>query len=111
MRARLGTLNAAALLAGSCGEDSEESAPAAAAHASSHAVAHHQDERGELGCYEGPHDGVFGEDTHEALKALQADEGIEESGKLDRPTRAVLGAPAGNVIKSGGEPESGQPGF
>jgi peptidoglycan hydrolase-like protein with peptidoglycan-binding domain len=58
-------------------------------------VAHLQEELSELGYYDGAHDGVFGPDTHEALKSLQADEGLEASGALDTPTRAVLGALAG----------------
>ncbi len=97
MRARLGTLTLAALLAASCGGDSESEAGAAppGGHAGVHAVGHLQEELADLGYYEGPHDGVFDEETEAALKGLQADEGLEESGVLDQPTRAVLGALAG----------------
>ena len=51
--------------------------------------------RADLGYYEGPHDGIFGEDTQTALKQLQVDEGLDESGELDQPTLAVLRALAG----------------
>ena len=59
-------------------------------------VAHLQEELADLGYYEGPHDGDFSEETEAALRQLQADEGIETTGKLDRATLAVLGALAGN---------------
>jgi peptidoglycan hydrolase-like protein with peptidoglycan-binding domain len=58
-------------------------------------MAHLQEELSDLGYYEGPHDGVFNEETEAALRQLQADEGIETTGKLDRATLAVLGALAG----------------
>jgi N-acetylmuramoyl-L-alanine amidase len=86
------------VLATSCGGDSGSEAGSDAppgGHAVSHAVAHLQEELTDLGYYEGPHDGVFGEETENALKQLQADEGLETSGKLDRATLAVLGALAG----------------
>jgi peptidoglycan hydrolase-like protein with peptidoglycan-binding domain len=95
MRARLGTLAVGTLLAASCGGEAGESLTAVATHAPSHAVAHLQEELAELGYYDGPHDGVFSEETHEAIRDLQGDEGLEESGNLDRDTRAVLGELAG----------------
>lgn len=86
-----------ALFTASCGggeSDSESVAPPGG-HAASHAVSHLQEELADLGYYAGPHDGVFGDDTQAALEQLQADEGLESTGELDRPTRAVLGALAG----------------
>jgi peptidoglycan hydrolase-like protein with peptidoglycan-binding domain len=92
------TLALAGALAACGGEGEAESQSAAppGGHAGTHAVAHLQEELAELGYYEGPHDGVFSAETEEALKRLQADEGLDESGLLDHPTRAVLGALAGN---------------
>ena len=87
-----------AFLAAACGGEEGSGSGSAAPpgdHAASHAVSHLQEELADLGYYEGPHDGVFGEDTHAALEQLQADEGLESTGELDRPTRAVLGALAG----------------
>ena len=92
------TLVVAGALAASCGGESESgvsSAVPAVGHAAMHAVAHLQEELTDLGYYEGPHDGVFDEETHTALKQLQVEEGLEESGELDQPTRAVLAALAG----------------
>ena len=89
---------AGALFAAGCGgEDGSESGAAAppGGHAASHAVSHLQEELSDLGYYEGPHDGVFGDETQDALEQLQADEGLESTGELDRSTRAVLGALAG----------------
>jgi N-acetylmuramoyl-L-alanine amidase len=92
------TLAVVGALAASCGgdggDDSQNAAPPGG-HAATHAVSHLQEELAELGYYDGPHDGVFGPETEEALKQLQAAEGLEESGVLDTPTRAVLGALAG----------------
>jgi N-acetylmuramoyl-L-alanine amidase len=94
----LKTWSSTLVLAGAlvaCGGDGEADAGSAAppgGHAGTHAVAHLQEELAELGYYEGPQDGVFGPETEEALKRLQAEEGLDESVVLDRPTRAVLGA-------------------
>ena len=89
---------AGALFAAGCGgEDGPESGSAAppGGHAGTHAVSHLQEELADLGYYEGPQDGVFGDETEAALEQLQADEGLESTGELDRSTRAVLGALAG----------------
>ena len=85
-------------LAASCGGDGEDDSQSGAppsGHPGTHAVAHLQEELAELGYYDGPHDGIFSPETEEALKRLQVEEGLEESGVLDTPTRAVLGALAG----------------
>ncbi len=94
----LSTLAVAGALAACGGESEAESRSAAppGGHAGTHAVAHLQEELAALGYYEGAHDGAFSQETEDALKRLQADEGLEPSGELDRPTRAVLGALAGN---------------
>jgi peptidoglycan hydrolase-like protein with peptidoglycan-binding domain len=92
------TLVVAGALAASCGGESEpgaSSAGPAVGHAGTHSVSHLQEELADLGYYEGPHDGIFGEDTQTALKQLQVDEGLDESGELDQPTLAVLRALAG----------------
>jgi N-acetylmuramoyl-L-alanine amidase len=91
------TLVVAGALAASCGGDDDDPRSAAppGGHAGTHAVSHLQEELAELGYYDGPHDGDFSPETEAALKQLQAEEGLEESGVLDTPTRAVLGALAG----------------
>jgi peptidoglycan hydrolase-like protein with peptidoglycan-binding domain len=92
------TLAVVGALAASCGGDGQDDAQSAAppgGHAGMHAVSHLQEELAELGYYDGPYDGVFSPETEAALKLLQADEGLEESGVLDTPTRAILGALAG----------------
>jgi N-acetylmuramoyl-L-alanine amidase len=86
------------LVTASCGgEEGPESVSAMppGGHAASHAVSHLQEELADLGYYDGPHEGVFGDETQDALEQLQADEGLESTGELDRSTRAVLGALAG----------------
>jgi peptidoglycan hydrolase-like protein with peptidoglycan-binding domain len=98
LRTWFSTLAAAGVLAASCGGEDEAGSQGAAppgGHPGTHAVVHLQEELAELGYYDGAHDGVFTQKTEEALRRLQADEGLEESGLLDRPTRAVLGALAG----------------
>jgi N-acetylmuramoyl-L-alanine amidase len=91
------TLAVVGVLAAGCGGESgaEAEPPPPGGHAPSHAVSHLQEELSDLGYYEGAHDGLFSEETEEALRQLQADEGLETSGKLDRATLAVLGALAG----------------
>jgi N-acetylmuramoyl-L-alanine amidase len=92
------TLAVAGALAASCGGEGEAESQSPAppgGDAVTHAVAHLQEELAALGYFKGHHDGVFSPETEEALKQLQAEEGLDESGRLDRPTRAVLGALAG----------------
>jgi peptidoglycan hydrolase-like protein with peptidoglycan-binding domain len=92
------TLAVAGALAASCGGEGEAESQSAAppgGDAVTHAVAYLQEELAELGYYKGSHDGVFAPETEAALKRLQAEEGVDESGRLDRPTRAVLSAAAG----------------
>jgi N-acetylmuramoyl-L-alanine amidase len=91
------TLVVVGALAAACGGDSgsEAEQPPPGGHAPSHAVSHLQEELADLGYYEGVHDGVFSDETEEALRQLQVDEGLEASGELDGATRAVLGALAG----------------
>jgi peptidoglycan hydrolase-like protein with peptidoglycan-binding domain len=95
LKAWSSTLAAVGALATACGGEGEAESQTAAppgGHPGTHAVAYLQEELAELGYYEGTYDGVFGDETQDALKRLQAEEELDETGELDRSTRVVLGA-------------------
>jgi hypothetical protein len=49
-----------------------------------------QQELGQLNYYEGPDDGIMGPQTIQAIKYLQRDAGLPQTGQLNAPTQAAL---------------------
>lgn len=69
----------------------------ASAEADSAFVSHLQEELNHLGYHSGHVDGVWGAETADALKAFQADRGLDETGHYDARTAAALQEAAGDA--------------
>ena len=92
-----------ALLGAACGSADEPTTTvttfvdAATAEADSAFVFHLQEELNHLGYHSGHVDGVWGTETADALKAFQADHGLDETGHYDAATAAALQDAAGDA--------------